>query len=159
MKKHFTQIVMLLVAVFFALSAKAEEGVVLTLTDGTQVGFAFSARPKVAMGSELTLTADGNSVSYNYSEVKSMTFGEVQLTDIKETATSTNPVNFKLQSDQLLVSGLPIGETVAVYNLSGQQLEVVRQTAEGAVLNLPLTQKGVLIVRTSTGVSYKVIVK
>lgn len=161
MKKLFTPILMLVVAVLFPVSVYAEEGVMLTLTDGTQVGFTFSATPKVAMGSELTIsTADGTSVSYAYSEVKTFCFGEVQVTAIEDaTSSPTCAVSFKLEIDQVLVSGLSVGETVSVYNLAGQQLTAVRQVAEGAVLSVPLTHSGILIVRTGTGVSYKVLKK
>ena len=161
MKKNMTHILMLLVALLCFQSLHAEEGVILQLKDGSEVGFAFSTHPKVTLGCELMLSLpDGTSVSYDYSEVKRFSFGEVKVTDIQEALSAPAcAVSFKLEAEQVLVSGLPIGETVCVYNIAGQQLTAVRQTAEGTVLSVPLTQSGILIVRTTTGVSYKVLKK
>jgi hypothetical protein len=68
-------------------------------------------------------------------------------------------VVFRLLDGKVVVEGLPAGESVSVYNISGQLLASKKQTATGVSLVLPLEGSGVLIVRTSTGVSYKVMVK
>ena len=53
------------------LGVRAEEGVILSLKDGTEVAFAFSSKPRLAMGEELTITApDGTNVVYGKMDKK-----------------------------------------------------------------------------------------
>ena len=151
-----------LLACSFVLSlfAKAEEGVLLKLKSGAEVGFVFTFQPKIATGAELVIkTADGTSVSYDYAEVCSISFGDVALTDISDVKGESSKVVFRLQDGKLSVEGLKVGESVSVYNVSGKMLHQVKQSMNALPLQIPLTEKGVLIIRTSTGVSYKLINK
>jgi hypothetical protein len=151
-----------LIAVFAVSNgAMADDGVILKLKNGKEVGFVFTSKPKIMPGSELSITtADGTSVSYNYAEVRSVTFGGVTSTGIDDVSASPScDVVFRLLDGKVVVDGLPAGESVSVYNVGGQLLTSQKQTMSGVSLPLPLEGNGVLVVRTSTGVSCKVMVK
>ena len=57
---------------------------------------------------------------------------------------------------QLYVFGLPQGESVSVYDLAGRRVAMQKQATDGSTLSIPLNATGVLVVRTSTGISYRV---
>lgn len=140
--------------------AWAEEGVILSLKNGSEIGFAFSSKPRLTMGTELTFTSsDGVSVSYAYAEVKNVRFGEFSVTGIEdvETVAQTPDVSFRISAGTLMVSGLPVGENVRVYDLSGHLVAMQEQTADGAVLSVLVPARGVLVVRTSNGISYRIL--
>ena len=149
---------LLAAAVLMSTVAMAEDGVIVKLKNGSEVGFVFSSKPNVTPGAELSITtSDGASVSYDYAEVRSVRFGDVTSTGIDDvTSSPVCDVVFRLLDGKVVVEGLPAGESVSVYNASGQLLATKKQTATGGSLTLPLEGSGVLIVRTSTGVSYKV---
>ncbi len=140
-------------------NALADEGVVLTLKDGQELRFMFSEKPTVIHGRELTIIAsDATTVSYDYTQVRSLRFGEFVPTAIEEVEGDSAPVvSFKIVDGTLYVYGLPAGERVSVYTISGQRVGAKRQSDNGVVLSLPLTSRGVLIVTTSTGISYRVL--
>ena len=147
-------------ALMMSLFVKAEEGVLLKLKSGAEVGFVFASQPKIATGTELVIkTADGTSVSYDYAEVSSISFGDVSLTDISDVKGESSKVVFRLHDGKLSVEGLKVGESVSAYNVSGKMLHQVKQSTNALPLQIPLTEKGVLIIRTSTGVSYKFVNK
>lgn len=154
---------MLALAAVFAVSigVMADDGVILKLKNGKEVGFVFTSKPKITPSAELSITtAEGTSVSYNYAEVRSVTFDDVTSTAIDDVAASpVCDVVFRLLDGKVVVEGLPAGESVSVYNVGGQLLASQKQTANGVSLTLPLEGSGVLIVRTSIGVSYKVLKK
>lgn len=139
------------------LCVRAEEGVILSLKDGTEVAFAFSSKPRLAMGEELTIAAPGG-IKVAYAEVRNIRFGEVTTTGIDSgTETKNTPdVTFRISGGQLHVFGLPQGECVSVYDLAGRRLAMQKQTTDGSTLSVPLNATGVLVVRTSTGISYRV---
>lgn len=147
-------------ALTMSLLVKAEDGVLLKLKSGAEVGFVFTSQPKIATGAELVIkAADGAFVSYDYAEVSSISFGDVALTDISDVKGESSKVVFRLQDGKLSVEGLKVGESVSVYNVSGKMLHQVKQSTNALPLQIPLTEKGVLIIRTSTGVSYKFVNK
>ncbi len=142
------------------LGARAEEGVLLSLKDGTEVAFAFSSKPRLAMGGELTITVpDGTNVVYAYADVKNVRFGEFVTTDIDSASGTENTpdVTFRISGGQLHVFGLPQGESVSVYDLAGRRVAMQKQTTDGCTLSIPLTATGVLVVRTTTGISYRMV--
>lgn len=153
----------LLFAVSFVVCAvaKAEQGVILKLKNGNEVGFVFTSQPKITSGVKLRIrTIDGFSVSYDYAQISSVGFGEIATTKIEEITTSySNQIVFHVSENQLMVEGLRSGESVSLYNLKGLLLGFVRQTTDSVPLILPLTTTGVFVVHTSTGVSYKFINK
>ena len=147
-------------ALMMSLFVKAEEGVLLKLKSGAEVGFVFASQPKIITGAELVIkTAAGVSVSYDYAEVSNISFGEINLTDISDVKDASSKVVFRLLDGKLSVEGLKEGESVSVYNVSGKMLHQVKQSTNDLPLQLPLTETGVLIIRTSTGVSYKLVNK
>lgn len=141
--------------------AMAEDGVVVKLKNGSEVGFVFSSKPNVSPGAKLTISAaDGTVVSYDYAEVSSVSFGEVKVTGIDDVQASPScDVVFRLFDGRLMVEGLSAGESVSVYTVGGRLLTTEKQSADGAAISVPLNARGVLIVRTSTGISYKVMNK
>lgn len=152
---------LLAVAVLMSTVAMAEDGVIVKLKNGSKVGFVFISKPKIMPGAELSIsTADGTVLNYDYAEVRSVTFGDVTSTGIDDVTVSPScDVVFRLLDGRLAVEGLPAGENVSVYTIGGQLLATEKQSADGTVLSVPLDARGVLIVRTSTGVSYKVMNK
>lgn len=155
------RIILFVAAFTLSTVAMADDGVILKLKNGNEVGFVFSSKPCIITGTELSITtADCSSISYNYSEVSSVSFGEVVATGIGDVQTSQScDVVFRLLDGRLAVEGLAAGESVSVYTVGGQLLATEKQSADGTALSVPLDARGVLIVRTSTGVSYKVMNK
>jgi uncharacterized protein YxjI len=98
-------------------------------------------------------------VNYDYAEVSNISFGEVNLTDISDIKDKSSKVVFRMLDGKLSVEGLKLNETVSVYDVSGKMLHQVKQSTNDLPLQIPLTEKGVLIICTSTGVSYKLINK
>lgn len=167
MKKNllqsFARICLMVLLLFSAgTNCKAEDGVVVTLKDGQVVNFLFSSKPCV-MTTEAELlitTADGQRLSYDYSEVSSVRFGNGESTGVKEApAQDISEVSFKIISGVLNVYDLPVGENVSVYTLNGHRIGTQSQQKDGEVLSIPLKANGVLVVRTSTGVSYRILNK
>lgn len=141
------------------LGTMAEEGVILSLKDGTEVTFVFSSKPRLAMGEELTITApDGTNVVYAYTDVRNVRFGEFSTTGIDSAPGTDNTpdVTFRISDGLLLVFALPHGESVSVYDLGGRRVAMQKQATDGGTLSIPLNATGVLVVRTSTGISYRV---
>lgn len=143
----------------FGLHVYADEGIVLTLKDGREIGFVFSAKPKIITGTELTIiSADGTEVVYDYAKVQKIHFGEAGTTGIENTSSDEKTgVSFRISDGTLYVTGLPVGERIGVYTLNGQQIARQKQSVDGDVLSIPLSAHGVLLVRTSNGISYKVL--
>ena len=156
----FARLCVLAIALLYSgMHAIADEGVVLTLKDGQELRFMFSEKPTIVHGRELTIIAsDATTVSYDYTQVRSLRFGEFVPTAIEEVeGDSASVVSFKIVDGTLYVYGLPAGEKVSVYTINGQRVGAKQQIDENTVLSLPLTSKGVLIVTTSTGISYRVL--
>ena len=165
MKKHLLQSLarvglMAVLLLSCVLGARAEEGVILSLKDGTEVAFAFSSKPRLAMGEELTITApDGTNVVYAFADVRNVRFGEFTITGIDSAPGTENTpdVTFRISGGQLHVFGLPKGESVSVYDLAGRRVAMQKQTTDGSTLSISLNATGVLVVRTSTGISYRIV--
>lgn len=142
------------------LGTKAEESVILSLKNGTEVAFAFSSKTRLAMGEELTISvSDGTNVVYAYTDVEHVRFGEFSTTGIDSAPGTENTpdVTFRICDGLLQVFGLPQGESVSVYDLAGHRVAMQKQIADGCTLSIPLNVSGVLVVRTSTGISYRIV--
>ena len=138
----------------------ADDGVVLLLTSGREVGFTFSSRPQVVPGDELVVrSADGVQVSYPYAEVQRLFWGEVTATSVDSPIADdvAGRVQFRVSAGELSVDGLPVAECVYLYRADGHLVGTHRQDVEGATLRIPLSDGGLYIVRTGTGLSYKVL--
>lgn len=141
-------------------AACARQGVVLTLRSGGTVSFAFDRRPVMITGCELTMqTANGMSVSYAYDEVENVRWGEIDdLTKVVDDATLSSGDNivFRLRDGGIEARGLMRGQILTAYSIDGRVVSTVRAAdAEPTILPLP-DEKGVFVIRTSTGVSLKI---
>lgn len=160
--RSFLRLVVTFICIISATKAIAEEGVVLTLKSGQEVNFVFSSKPCISTSdAELIITtADGNKLSYDYTEVRNISFSTTTGTNITETiAQQETEVTFKTSSNVLFVYNLPVGESVSIYTLSGYRIAMQKQTTKGAILKLPLKESGVLVVCTSTGISYRIFIQ
>lgn len=141
-------------------AARAENGVVLQLKDGSSVGFAFKKRPVIIMGQELQMkTNDGNTIAYPYKEVKCFYWGDVTVTAIDTPKENERKaLSFRTAANGITVLGLLKGQQAAIYDLKGQRLASAQAAYdnEPVVLSCPSSAR-VLIVRTSTGISYKIL--
>ena len=141
------------------LGIRAEESVILSLKNGTEVVFAFSSKPRLAMGEELPISvSDGTNVVYAYADVRNVRFGEFSTTGIDSAPAKENmpDVTFRISGGQLHVFGMPQGESVSCYDLAGHRVAMKKQITDGCTLSIPLNVSGVLVVRTSTGISYRI---
>lgn len=162
MKNRYKHCIARLGLLFFVLivvnikMSGAEDGVILTLKSGEELGFVFSGKPTIMVKDELLITmADGTKISYAFDAVRNVRFGAIDPTGVEETPGSQDVV-FRFSGGVLSVYGLPVGESVVVYSVNGQRQVSRSQESEEEVLTIPLSAKGVLVVRTSTGVSYKI---
>ena len=138
----------------------ADDGVLLLLTSGREVGFTFSSRPQVVPGDELVIrSADGVEVSYAYGDVQRLFWGDVGATSVDSpiAESAAGRVQFRVSPSELLVDGLPVGESVYLYRADGQLVSTHRQETESATLRIPLSDSGLYLVRTTTGVNYKML--
>lgn len=142
------------------MQAIAEEGVVLTLKSGQEVAFIFTSKPRITTNEVLTITTqDKTEVSYEYDEVRNIRFGEFTSTGLKDIAGNEDvDVSFKISNGVLYVYGLTKGEKVGVYNLAGQCVAHQQQTTDNAMLSIQLSVNGIVVVRTSSGISYRVMI-
>lgn len=139
-------------------TARAEDGVVLLLNDGTNLGFAFSAKPVITTAETLELSiTNGERVSYNYQDVKYVYFGKVSTGIDNVRSDVARRVTFHVEGQMLRVEGLSAGERVTAYTTDGRRVDSRRADADGSSLTLSLPSSGhnIYIIKTSTGVSFK----
>ena len=74
---------------------------------------------------------------------------------VEQTGSSSDAV-FRFNDGQLQFFGLPAGESVSVYDLNGHHVAMQKQAEDDTVLCITLNSRGVLVIRTSNGISYKV---
>lgn len=143
----------------FVSTAFAENGVVLLMKDGSTVGFAFSQQPAMKTGSAtLTMKYSGGTLQYEYSKVQRAYFSsDVTSTGITIPTTGKSAdVTFRFTDNGIDVLGLANGESASLYSIDGKQ--VAKGVSKGGNVKLAVPQgKQVYIVRTSTGVSYKLV--
>ena len=134
----------------------AEDGVILLLQDGSKIGFVFSKKPVVKTGTMLEIKTANEEVSYEYSSVKDVSFGDVVATSV-QTVNDSNAVKnlFRLTADGIEVEGLNPKETVSLYSIDGKLINKVMSKNGKAEVSLSCSDKSVYIVRTSSGASFK----
>ena len=141
------------IVLFITLGVMGEEGVLLQLKNGSIVGFAFSDKPTMLIGSALEIRAKKTVVSYDYNEVKRVYWGEVQPNSI---SSAKDNVIFRINSNSLSVFGLSKGERVSIYDTTGRLITTAISTKDNETLNLSLkTSNGIYIARTKSGISFK----
>ena len=145
------------IVLFITLGVMGEDGVLLQLKNGSIVGFAFSDKPTMLIGSALEIRAKKTVVSYDYNEVKRVYWGEVQPNSISSAKDNVNSdVIFRINSNSLSVFGLSKGERVSIYDTTGRLITTAISTKDNETLNLSLkTSNGIYIARTKSGISFK----
>ena len=144
-------------ALIMTIGVMGEEGVLLQLKNGSTVGFAFSDKPTMLIGSTLEIRANKMVVNYDYNEVKRVYWGEVQPNGISSAKDNINSsVVFRINTNGLSVSGLTKGERVSVYDTTGRLVTTAISTQDNGTLDLSLkTSNGIYIARTLSGISFK----
>lgn len=144
-------------ALIMTIGVMGEEGVLLQLKNGSTVGFAFSDKPTMLIGSTLEIRANKTVVNYDYNEVKRVYWGEVQPNGISSAKDDINSsVVFRINTNGLSVSGLTKGERVSVYDTTGRLVTTAISTQDNGTLDLSLKiSNGIYIARTQSGISFK----
>ena len=162
MKKTFA---MLLALFAFSLSVFAgSPGVTFLLRSGQKVSFTFAEKPVVAFNAaNLSVSVRGvERVSYAYADVQRVVVEDDVVSAINNVvANSHNPhAIFNLSANKLEVSGLAAGESLSLYATDGKLVFCEKANAEGiAVITLSSLQQGIYVVRTQSGISYKLFKK
>ena len=144
-------------ALIMTIGVMGEEGVLLQLKNGSTVGFAFSDKPTMLIGSTLEIRANKTVVNYDYNEVKRVYWGEVQPNGISSAKDNINSsVVFRINTNGLSVSGLTKGERVSIYDTTGRLVTTAISTQDNGTLDLSLKiSNGIYIARTQSGISFK----
>lgn len=97
-------------------------------------------------------------VNYAYGDVQRLFWGDAATTSVDSpiAENAAGRVRFCVSPSELLVDGLSVSESVYLYRADGHLVSTYRQEAEGTTLRIPLSDSGLYLVRTTTGVSYKV---
>ena len=162
MKKTFT---MLLALFAFSLSVFAgNPGVTFLLRSGQKVSFSFAEKPVVALSDEyLSVSVGGvERVSYAYADVQRVVVVDDVVSAINNVMANdkSQHVVFSFSASTLNVSGLAANESIALYATDGKLMLREKADAHGkAAMNLSSLQQGIYIVRTQSGISYKLFKK
>lgn len=136
------------------------EGIVLLLRNGKTVVFALSEKPVITTGKELVVKTTLSELSYDYNEVQCVYWDKMRITGINSAkADGKSAVVFRVTDGGIEASGLARGERLQLYTADGALINSTESRSGGtAVLPLP-EEKGVYIVRCSSGISYKFVRK
>lgn len=162
MKKTFT---MLLALFAFSLSMFAgNPGVTFLLRSGKKVSFTFAEKPIIALSdANLSVTVRSvECVSYAYADVHRVVVDDdvVSAVDNVVTNDKSQHVVFSFSASTLNVSGLAANESIALYATDGKLMLREKADAHGkAAMNLSSLQQGIYVVRTQSGISYKLFKK
>lgn len=162
MKKTFT---MLLALFAFSLSVFAgNPGVTFLLRSGKKVSFSFAEKPVVALSdANLSVSVGGvERVSYAYADVQRVVVVDDVVSAIDNVVANdkSQHVVFLFSASTLNVSGLAVGERFSLYAIDGKLMLSEKANADGkAAMNLSSLQQGIYIVRTQSGISYKLFKK
>ena len=162
MKKPFT---MLLALFAFSLSVFAgNPGVTFLLRSGKKVSFSFAEKPVGAMSdANLSVSVGGvEHVSYAYADVQRVVVVDDVVSAIDNVVANdkSQHVVFSFSANVLNVSGLAVGERFSLYAIDGKLMLSENADADGkAAISLSSLQQGIYIVRTQSGISYKLFKK
>ena len=162
MKKSFT-----LLGAFFALSLSVfagNPGITFLLHSGQKVSFSFTEKPVVSFKeTNLAVSVSGTErVSYAYADVARIVMEDDVVSAVNNAVVDDNNphVVFNLSANTLSVSGLPAGNQLSLYATDGKLQLSMQANAEGsAIVNLSALPQGVYVVRTQSGISYKLFKK
>lgn len=152
----------MLSAMFFlsSMAWAGSPGVTFLLRSGQKVSFAFTQKPVIAVNnSELSVSVAGmQRVSYAYADVQRVFLSDDVTSGIApvQADPSQQNVTFTWQDGVLRASGLNPNEQVRVFGLDGKLALSGRAQADGTLqLSFSSLPKGVYVVRTQGGLSYK----
>ena len=155
---------LLLSLAFSCLSAMAgEPGVTFLLTNG-KASFTFASKPEIIIvsGGLIKVSSTTASVSYMLAQVLRFYFeDDVVDTGIQEVkaGSAPHPV-FSCNNGVIAVSGLKAAEHISVFSIGGSMVgEAKADNAGCASVDLSGTAKGVYVVSTGSGVSFKLLKK
>lgn len=162
MKKTFT---MLLALFAFSLSMFAgNPGVTFLLRSGKKVSFTFAEKPVIALSDDyLSVSVHGvERIIYLYADVQRVVVADDVVSAIDNVVANdkSQHVVFSFPANVLNVSGLAANESIALYATDGKLMLREKANAEGkAAMNLSSLQQGIYVVRTQSGISYKLFKK
>lgn len=162
MKNTFT---MLLALFAFSLSMFAgNPGVTFLLRSGKEVSFTFVEKPVIALSDAyLSVRVRGvERVSYAYADVQRVVVVDDVVSAIDNVVANdkSQHVVFSFSASTLNVSDLAANESIALYTIDGKLMLRERADADGkAAMNLSSLQQGIYVVRTQSGISYKLFKK
>ena len=146
---------------FVSAAMAGEQGVTFLFRNGTKASFAFSAKPCLAMTADgISVTAVGeNTATFLFSDVQRYYFEDISLSSIKavKDQTASSPV-FRYANGAVTVQGMKPGERVSVATVSGALVSTASADAQGtAQVDLSASPKGMYVIGTASGVSYKIV--
>lgn len=139
-------------------------GVIFLLRSGKKVSFTFAEKPVITLSdTNLSVSVCGvECVNYSYADVQSVVVADdvVSAVDNVVGNDKSQHVVFSYSASTLNVSGLPANESIALYTIDGKLMLRERADADGkAAMNLSSLQQGIYVVRTQSGISYKLFKK
>ncbi len=161
MKKLRYLIVVVMLAMAVGAMAETQPGIIVRLKDGTTVGFTFESKPKILPRySYLNIVTDKADVFYDNSKTSSIYTGDVNTGGVESPMADAKPgVRFHIVDNCVDVSGLMSGEAVTAYTIDGRSVCSACANADNETLQMAMPASGVYIIRTSTGVAFKFIIK
>lgn len=162
MKKTF---VMLLSLFAFSMTVLAEDaGITFLLRDGKKVSFTFAQKPVVALSeTNMVVSVAGEKrVSYAYADVLRVMVDAGTSTGVEDAVTKGTAQHavFTLSANTLSASGLCTNERIALYGADGKLMVGGQADADGRItIGLSSLSAGVYVVRTQSGISYKLFKK
>ncbi len=164
MKKLRYLIMVVMLAMAVGAMAETQPGIIVRLKDGSTVGFTFESKPKILpRAGYLYIVTDKESVAsvyYNYSEIASIYTGDVNTGGVESPmADAKQGALFHIVDNCVEASGLMSGDTVTVYTIDGRSVCSACANTDNETLQMAMPASGVYIMRTSTGVAFKFIIK
>lgn len=164
MKRLFSSLIIIgaLIAPMMSFADTTQEKAIrVSFLDGVVHTFILSSTPVITFtnaGETVTFsTADGNSMSYHFSDIKNYTFinEDSSVTNIS----ATTSAGVKINGTKVSVSGLNPGSSVRVFDIYGKELINVSADNDGfAEVSLDHLSAGVYIINHGTA-SVKIIRK
>jgi len=160
--RNLRTILMVLVLLGF-ITAKADaqstvKGVVIETAGGQRTEYSLTDTPKLTYdGTTVTLTTTKVSVYFTASFIEKVMLTDISSTGIDEVENGRSDI--LLSNDEVRMSGLADGESVALYNVNGTLLSTWKATCTGElIISLSDLQQGVYIIKAKHQ-SFKVIRK
>ena len=139
-------------------------GVIFLLRSGKKVSFTFAEKPVITLSdTNLSVSVCGvECVNYSYADVQSVVVADdvVSAVDNVVGNDKSQHVVFSYSASTLNVSGLAANESIALYATDGKLMLSEKANADGkATMSLSSLQQGIYVVRTQSGISYKLFKK